>query len=75
MVRLTDEEQAMLGGEQGPAVARAMDLLVRYADALGAEDFVYTNNVAGVPGSSPKWVKDYYAADGGDFRSDAASSV
>lgn len=68
MVRLTDEEQAMLGGEQGPAVARAMDLLVRYADALGAEDFVYTNNVAGVPGSSPKWVKDYYAADGGDFR-------
>jgi hypothetical protein len=58
----------MLDGEQGPAVQKAMDLLVRYADALGAEDFVETNNVAGVPGSSPQWVKDYYAADGGDYR-------
>jgi predicted aconitase len=68
MVRLSDDEAAMLDGRQGPAVARAMDLLVRYADALGAEDFVYTDNVAGVPGSSPQWVKDYYAADGGDYR-------
>ena len=68
MVRLTDAEQAMLDGREGAAVARAMDLLVRYAEALGAEDFVYTDNVAGVPGSSPKWVKDYYAADGGDYR-------
>src|SRR5688500_12254265 len=68
MVALTDLERSMLGGEQGPAVQKAMDLLVRYADALGAEDFVETNNVAGVPGSSPKWVKEYYAADGGDYR-------
>jgi predicted aconitase len=68
MVALSDAEQAMLGGEQGPAVQKAMDLLVRYADALGAEDFVETNNVAGVPGSSPQWVKEYYAADGGDYR-------
>jgi predicted aconitase len=58
----------MLDGAQGPAVQKAMDLLVRYADALGAEDFVETNNVAGVPGSSPQWVKDHYAADGGDYR-------
>ena len=68
MVALSETERAMLGGEQGQAVQKAMDLLVRYADALGAEDFVETNNVAGVPGSSPKWVKDYYAADGGDYR-------
>lgn len=68
MVRLSEDERAMLDGRQGPAVARAMDLLVRYAEALGAEDFVYTDNVAGVPGSSPQWVKDYYAADGGDYR-------
>jgi predicted aconitase len=68
MVALTETERAMLGGAHGPAVQKAMDLLVRYADALGAEDFVETNNVAGVPGSSPKWVKDYYAADGGDYR-------
>jgi predicted aconitase len=68
MVRLTDDEMAMRDGAQGAAVARAMDLLIRYADALGAEDFVATNNVAGVPGSSPQWVKDHYAADGGDYR-------
>jgi predicted aconitase len=68
MVKLSDDERAMLDGRDGPAVAKAMDLLIRYAEALGAEDFVYTDNVAGVPGSSPKWVKDYYAADGGDYR-------
>ncbi len=68
MVALSDLERGMLDGAQGPAVQKAMDLLVRYAEALGAEDFVETNNVAGVPGSSPKWVKEYYAADGGDYR-------
>jgi predicted aconitase len=68
MVALTDAERAMLDGAQGPAVGKAMDLLIRYADALGAERFVETNNVAGVPGSSPQWVKDHYAADGGDYR-------
>ena len=68
MVALSDAEKAMVDGQQGAAVQKAMDLLIRYAEALGAEDFVVTNNVAGVPGSSPKWVKDYYAADGGDYR-------
>jgi predicted aconitase len=68
MVQLTRDEEAMLGGEQGAAVGKAMELLVRYADALGADRFVETNNVAGVPGSSPQWVKDYYKADGGDYR-------
>jgi predicted aconitase len=58
----------MRDGAHGQAVAKAMNLLIRYGEALGAEDFVYTNNIAGVPGSSPKWVKDYYAADGGDYR-------
>ncbi|MCW2363998.1 MULTISPECIES: aconitase X catalytic domain-containing protein [Sphingobium] len=68
MVMLTDAEQAMLDGESGAATQKAMELLIRYADALGAERFVETNNVAGVPGSAPQWVKDYYAADGGDYR-------
>jgi len=67
-MRLSEDEKAMRDGAQGPAVAKAMDLLIRYGEALGAEDFVYTDNIAGVPGSSPKWVKDYYAADGGDYR-------
>jgi predicted aconitase len=68
VVRLSDEEKAMRDGGHGPAVAKAMDLLIRYAEALGAEDFVYTDNIAGVPGSSPQWVKDHFAADGGDYR-------
>ncbi|MDB5682939.1 MAG: hypothetical protein JWM75_637 [Sphingomonas bacterium] len=68
MVTLTTEEQAMLGGDDGAAVQKAMELLVRYAEALGAERFVETNNVAGVPGSSNAFVKDYYKADGGDYR-------
>jgi len=68
MVTLTSEEQAMLGGEQGAGVGKAMELLVRYADALGAERFVETNNVAGVPGSAHPWLKNYYKEDGGDYR-------
>lgn len=68
MVRLTREEAAMLDGANGAAVQKAMELLVRYADALGAEDFVETNNVAGVPGSSSPWMKQYFAAQGGDYR-------
>ncbi|MDB5688586.1 MAG: hypothetical protein JWL91_462 [Sphingomonas bacterium] len=68
MVALTPQEQAMLGGEEGAAVQKAMELLVRYAEALDAERFVETNNVAGVPGSSTPFVKDYYKADGGDYR-------
>lgn len=68
MVGLTGEERDMLEGKQGAAVQKAMELLVRYADALGAERFVETNNVAGVPGSSHAWLKDYYKEDGGDYR-------
>ena len=68
MVALTGEERAMLDGANGAATAKAMELLVRYADALGADRFVETNNVAGVPGSAPPWLKQQYAADGGDYR-------
>ncbi len=51
-MKLTDSEKAMLDGREGPARQKAMELLVRYGEALGAERFVDTNNVAGVPGSS-----------------------
>jgi predicted aconitase len=46
-MRLTDEEQAMLDGAEGPAVRQAMSLLCRYGKALGAERLVETNNVCG----------------------------
>jgi len=58
-MRLTPDEQAMLDGKQGPARQKAMELLVRYGEALGAERLVDTNNVcAGVVGPSP-FVQDF----------------
>ncbi len=62
---LTDSEKAMLAGDEGPAKQKAMDLLVRYADALGAERFADTTNVAGVPGSSSLFLHNYYKDRGG----------
>jgi predicted aconitase len=46
-MRLTDEEKAMRDGAEGPAVAAAMDLLIRYGKALNAERLCDTKNVAG----------------------------
>ncbi len=46
-MRLSDEEQRMLDGAEGPARAAAMRLLVRYAEVLGADRLVATNNVCG----------------------------
>jgi len=46
-MHLTDHEKAMLDGAHGAAKQRAMDLLVRYGEALGAERLVETRNVAG----------------------------
>jgi predicted aconitase len=57
---LTDQEQAMLDGRGGQAQQKAMELLVRYAEALGAERFVDTRNVAGVPGSANPFLQNYY---------------
>jgi predicted aconitase len=46
-MQLTDDEKAMLDGAEGPAVAAAMDLLVRYGEALDCERLCDTRNVAG----------------------------
>jgi uncharacterized protein len=46
-MRLTEEEKGMLDGAEGPAVTAAMDLLVRYGEALGAERLCDIRNVAG----------------------------
>ena len=42
MLILTDGEKRMLDGRDGKARQKAMELLVRYAEALGAERFVDT---------------------------------
>ncbi|MEV0072741.1 aconitase X catalytic domain-containing protein [Amycolatopsis sp. NPDC050768] len=64
MVGLTDEEKGMRDGAEGGAVAAAMDLLIRYADALGAERLCETRNVAGTT-TQPSPAKEKLVAEGG----------
>jgi hypothetical protein len=59
-MQLTDAERGMLDGSQGKAKQKAMDLLIRYGEALGAARFVDTTNVAGVPGYYNPVLLDYY---------------
>jgi predicted aconitase len=63
---MADDEQAMLDGAGGVAKQKAMELLVRYATALGAERFVNTTNIAGVPGSSTLFLHQYFKEHAGD---------
>jgi predicted aconitase len=63
---LADDEKAMLDGAGGVAKQKAMELLVRYAEALGAERFVDTRNVTGVPGSSTLFLQKYFEQHAGD---------
>lgn len=64
-MQLTDEEQAMLDGRDGPAVQRAMDLLMRYGRALGAERLVETNNVVASISATTPFMRDYARQRGG----------
>jgi hypothetical protein len=59
-MKLNDDEKAMLDGHEGKARQKAMELLVRYAEALGAERFVNTTNVAGVPGAASAFLHNHY---------------
>jgi predicted aconitase len=56
-MRLTDAERAMLDGREGAAKQKAMDLLMRYGEALGAERLVETQNVAGAFNASTPSVR------------------
>ncbi|HEX7081234.1 MAG TPA: aconitase X catalytic domain-containing protein [Gammaproteobacteria bacterium] len=64
-MHLTDDEKAMLDGREGKARQKAMQLLVRYAEALGADRFVDVTNVAGVPGQPNLFLRDRFGARGG----------
>lgn len=63
-MRLTDEERRMRDGDEGGAVAAAMDLLIRYGEALGAERLVDTRNVAGTM-TQPSPAKAQLVREGG----------
>lgn len=62
---LTEEEQAMLDGRDGPAVQAAMDLLMRYGRALGAERLVETNNVVASISATTPFMREYAKWRGG----------
>jgi len=62
---LTDHEKAMLDGAEGPARRKAMDLLVRYGEALGAQRLVDTNNVCGTFGAATPFMRDFADRHGG----------
>ena len=66
-MKLTDDENEMLDGRKGKARQKAMELLVRYGEALGAERFVDTTNVAGVPGQASVFLQNYYKDKGGGY--------
>ncbi|MEY2952360.1 MAG: hypothetical protein RLZZ401_447 [Pseudomonadota bacterium] len=65
-MRLTDEEKAMRDGRDGAAIARAMDLLVRYGEALGADDFVETRNVCGTVTATTPFMREFAMKQGGE---------
>jgi predicted aconitase len=80
-MRLRDDEKAMLAGDQGPAVQKAMDLLVRYGEALDAECLVDTQNVAGTIGATTPFLRQFAERQGGmdavfsEFNLDSAEVV
>lgn len=55
----------MADGRDGPAVARAMDLLLRYGRALGAERLVATNNVVASVNATTPFMRDFAQRRGG----------
>lgn len=80
-MQLTDIEKAMRDGEQGAGVAKAMDLLIRYGEALGAERLVETRNVCGTVTATTPFMRDFALQKGGldavfsEFNLDSAEVV
>jgi predicted aconitase len=63
-MRLTAAEEGMRDGAEGAAVAAAMDLLIRYGEALGADRLCDVRNVA-TSMTQPSPVKARLVAEGG----------
>lgn len=61
---LTEEDKRMRDGAEGDAVAAAMDLLIRYGAALGADRLCSVRNVAGTM-TQPSPAKARLVAEGG----------
>jgi predicted aconitase len=80
-MKLTYHEQAMMDGTHGAAKQRAMDLLMRYGNALGAERLVEVTNVAGTIGATTPFMRKFADEQGGldavfsEFNLDSADVV
>jgi predicted aconitase len=61
---LTDEEKRMRDGAEGAATAAAMDLLIRYGDALACDRLCDVRNVAATM-TQPSPVKERLVREGG----------
>ncbi|HWM98994.1 MAG TPA: aconitase X [Streptosporangiaceae bacterium] len=61
---LTDQEKQMRDGAEGAATAAAMDLLIRYGDALACDRLCDVRNVAGTM-TQPSPVKERLVREGG----------
>lgn len=72
-MRLSDEEKAMRDGRDGAAVAQAMDLLLRYGEALGAQSLVETRNVCGTVTATTPFMRDFALARSGDAGPDGGA--
>ena len=64
-MKLNSEELAMLQGRDGAAIAKAMDLLCRYGEALDAERLIDTKNVAGTVAATTPFMRDFAQRKGG----------
>ena len=64
-MKLNSDELAMLQGRDGPAIAKAMDLLCRYGEALDAERLIDTKNVAGTVAATTPFMRDFAQRKGG----------
>ena len=64
-MQLSAEERAMADGRDGAAVARAMDLLLRYGHALGAERLVETRNVVASVSATTPFMREFARREGG----------
>src|SRR2546421_10036489 len=64
-MRLNEDEQAMRDGRDGEAVALAMDLLIRYGEALDAERLIDTNNVCGTVSATTPFMREFALQRGG----------
>lgn len=57
-MKLTDEEKRMLDGEYGAGTAKAMDMVVKWADVYGAEKLVDVTHTHTSPGEPIEWLKE-----------------